>query len=277
VTAADPPEVAAAAVPPVIDPRIRDRRVAVLREQGRRRLRVLLVAVGVLCFLGIAWLVVQSPLLAVDTVAVQGATQEPATRILAVAGVHQGDATLFVDTAAVARRVESLPWVERAEVSRDLPNGVVIRVVERAPVAWVRRPAPGGSGAETFSLVDRTGRVLADAPAPPPGLTELVGLSRTPGPGGQVQPVRVAAALMALPAALRAQVGQLAVTDASALLVLARSPGGAEPAAGEVRLGALEQLGTKGAAALAVLDDLAARGERRSYVDVRVPEAPATG
>jgi hypothetical protein len=98
-----------------------------------------------------------------------------------------------------------------------------------------------------------------------------------PAPGGRIAPVRVAAALMALPDALRAQVGQLVVVRDAGVLLLRPPPAGATPAAGEVRLGALEDLRTKGAAALAVLDDLARRGQRVAYVDVRVPEAPATG
>jgi hypothetical protein len=145
-------------------------------------------------------------------------------------------------------------------------------------VAWVRRPVTAPpDAATTYSLVDRTGRVLGDVGLPPPGLAELVGLQRAPDPGGRVAPAGAAAALMALPEALRAQVGQLALTDAAALLLLAPRPGGGEPAAGEVRLGALDDLATKGAAALAVLDDLARRGQRVAYVDTRVPEAPATG
>lgn len=259
-----------------IDPRMHERRVTVLRAQGRRRLRILLGVLTAGCVLGLAWLVVHSPLLAVSSVSVRGAHQESAATIARVGAVHDGDATLFVDGGAVARRVEALPWIERATVSRNLPHGITISVVERAPVAWVRRPAAAGA-APVFALVDRSGRVLADVGLPPAGLAELVGVRRTPPPGHTIAPMRVAAALMSLPDGLRAQVSRLVLDDDTAVLSLAAPPNGAAPAAREVRLGRLEDTTTKGRAALAVLDALAGRGQRVAYVDVHVPEAPATG
>jgi len=281
MTSTEAPEQTAAEVPTRIDPRMHERRVTVLREQGRRRLRILLGLLTAACVVGLAWLVVHSPLLAVSSVSVRGAQQESAATIAKVAGVHDGDATLFVDGGRVARRVEALPWIEQARVSRDLPHGITISVVERVPVAWVRRAAPGGAPA-AIALVDRTGRVLADVAAPPPGLAELVGVRRAGPPGGTIVPARVAVSLMTLPEGLRAQVSRLVLGDDAAVLTLAAPPNGAVPAAREVRLGRLQgtsvqDTATKGRAALAVLDALAGRGQRVGYVDVHVPEAPATG
>lgn len=253
-----------------IDPRILDRRVAVLREQGRKRLRLLLTVVATLSVVGVAWLVVQSPLLALDAITVRGATHEQPTTIRLAAGVSPGTALLFVDTGAVARRVEGLPWVARARVHRELPHGLTIVVMERQPAAWLRR-AP-----KAVALVDRAGRILADAGEPPAGLPELKGVSRIPAPGGHVD-ASAPSALARLPDALRAQLGVLALDRGEAVLHLVAVPGGPGPAAGEVRLGPLEQVRAKGAAALAVLDELASARQHATYVDVRVPGAPATG
>ena len=41
-------------------------------------------------------------------------------------GVRTHDHLLFVDTGAIARRVEQLPWVEHATVRRDFPGTIVI-------------------------------------------------------------------------------------------------------------------------------------------------------
>jgi cell division protein FtsQ len=128
--------------------------------------------------------VVQSPLLAVDEVSVRGTAHETVDAVRMAAGVSPGDALLFVDTGAVARGVERLPWVASAKVSREFPNGVTITVTERAPVAWLRRPSAPGAPADSgpAALVDATGRVLGDLPGPPPGLPELtdaVGLAAT--------------------------------------------------------------------------------------------------
>lgn len=263
---------------PSMDERIRDRRVAVLREQGRRRLRVLLGIVAVASMVGIAWLVVQSPLFALDTLRVRGTVHASRTEVRVAAGVQTGDALLFVDEGEVARRVEELPWVASARVRRDLPHDLTITVVERAPIAWARRPVPAGTdpAAVPVVLVDRTGRVLAESPTPPEGLPELVGATRVPDPGRHLAPAGLARVPAALPEALRAQVGAITASE-GALVLAVRAPAGGTAAALEVRMGAPSELARKGAAALAVLDVLAARGEHVHYVDVRVPGAPATG
>lgn len=59
-----------------------------------------------------------------------------------------------LDTAAVKSRIERLPWIDTAELTRVFPGRLDIRVTERKPYAlWSR--------ADRLYLIDRTGRVLA--------------------------------------------------------------------------------------------------------------------
>ena len=217
------------ATPRWIDPRIRERRVAVTRAEGRRRLRILLTAVCIASAIGIAWLVVQSPLLAVDTVNVRGTTQESQAAVRAAAGVHTGSALLFVDTGAVARRVEALPWVASAKVDRGLPERPHDhRRGARAVTSGARRRcrrARRAARSVPSCIVDRSGRVLSTAAAPPPGVPRAARGRACPGRGGAIEPAAPAAALAQLPDALRAQ---------TASADPARRPGGPE-ARGRVR------------------------------------------
>ena len=64
---------------PPIDPRIRDRRIEVIREAGRRRLRVTLVIASAIVVVGLAYLTVRSPLLDVDHIQVTGSQRESAS------------------------------------------------------------------------------------------------------------------------------------------------------------------------------------------------------
>src|SRR5690242_1197549 len=105
-----------------IDPRIRERRIVVQREAGRRRLRVPLVLMSVVSVFGLAYLAVSSPLFDVDRVEVRGAHHLRVADVRAAAHVGHHRALLFVDVAAVARRVERLPWVEHATVRRAWPG-----------------------------------------------------------------------------------------------------------------------------------------------------------
>jgi len=59
-----------------------------------------------------------------------------------------------LDTASVKSRIERLPWIDTAEITRVYPGRLDIRVTERKPYAlWLR--------ADRNYLIDRTGRVLA--------------------------------------------------------------------------------------------------------------------
>lgn len=248
-----------------IDPRLRERRASVRRQEGRRRLRVLLIVVLVGVVGVVAYGVARSPLLAVEEIAVVGVEQADADAIRVASGVTDGEPILFVDLGSVRRGVEQVPWVASARVTRELAHTIRIEVTERTSVAWFAGSA-GSAG-----LVDASGRVLDAVEAPPP-LPELQGLDTTEVvPGTQVAPASLGGVVAALPDALRQQVRGVVRADeggeVGATLLLADGP--------EVRLGRLEDLAEKGSAALAVL---AALGDAApTYLDVRVPSAPVTG
>src|SRR5262249_48910386 len=94
-----------------IDPRIRERRVAALRAQGRRRLRWMVGVVVLAALAAAAWAVTHSSLLDVERVRVTGTQQATPAQVRFAAGVKPGDAILFVDTGAIARNVERVAWI----------------------------------------------------------------------------------------------------------------------------------------------------------------------
>ena len=246
-----------------VDPRIRARRVAVVRAQGRRRLRVLVIAATAAGVVIGAWLLVTSPLLDVDRIAVRGAGGVPDEAIRSAAGIEAGDALLLLDLGAVERRVEQVPAVLEAHADRELPDRVRITVVEREPAAW------GSRGDGTVAILDRTGRVIADAAADaPPALPEVQGLARLPAAGRtSTRGGDATGVLDDLAPELRVRVAAVA---ASGGVVVLRLDDGVE-----VRLGPPRGIAGKARTALAVLTTL---GDAPvAYVDVRVPSAPVTG
>jgi cell division protein FtsQ len=256
-----------------IDPRIRARRIAVTREQGQRRLRLILFAVSFLGLLGLVWLALESPALDVDHVEVSGIRDIPAAEVVTAAGVSRGDALTFVDTGAVRARVEALPRIASARVTRSFPGTVKIAVTEREPAAWVRPPAPRGTRSNTVVFVDAAGRVIEEGESPPPTLPEIRGLGALPEVGDRVRPAAAVTLLADLPPALAAQVASVTIDGDEATLGLRPRQGG-WPTAETVRLGTITDVRTKALATLAVLSAL---DESVGYIDVRVPTAPATG
>ena len=143
-----------------IDPRIRARRIAVRRAEGRRRLRILAWAGVVVAVILAAYGLTRTPLLDLDHVDVAGVAGAEAAAVLDAVGPVTGTALLDVDTGPVAERVEALPWVERAEVDRAWPGTLEIAVTPRVPVALIE------AGEGTVATVDATSTVIEVGPAP---------------------------------------------------------------------------------------------------------------
>lgn len=94
----------------------------------------------------------------------------------------------LVDLDALRAELLELSWVEDARVSRQLPDSLVIDVVERTPHAVLRKPG-------RLVLIDRTGAELE-----PISQANAKGMLIISGPGAKSQVEELAALLAAAPA-----------------------------------------------------------------------------
>ena len=179
-----------------MDPRIARRRVEVRRQEGRRRLRLLIACAGaaaaVSLLIGSLW----TPLFKVRHVRVNiegvgvrtpaaPVTSLSASQVVIDAGLAKRRLMIDVDGAATARRLDAVPVLAGARVSVDWPGTVKITVVERRPVAEIS--AGGSHGvAPHWAVVDPTGRVLFVTASVVPGLPVIYGAGSVPGAGGWV-------------------------------------------------------------------------------------------
>ena len=246
-----------------IDPRIRQRRIEVRRDQGRRRLRVLVGLVVLVVLSTAGWAATRSPLLDVDAVEVEGATRTPPAAIREAAGLDRGRPMVEVNGAAAVRAIEALPWVAEAWVLRRWPGTVSITVTERTPLA-----ATVDSEARWW-LLDRFGRVLEEGGARPPDLPVVEGMEAVPPPGqvvaGAEPALRVSSSLSP---SLRARVDAVVLVGGGVDLRL-KGEGGPPPV---VQLGGLDHLDQKLRAAESVLASVDRRG--LATLDVRFPASP---
>ncbi|MBM3733517.1 MAG: FtsQ-type POTRA domain-containing protein [Acidimicrobiia bacterium] len=89
----------------------------------------------------------------VDDVLVLGRAETPHADLLARLAVARGSPLFAFDADAARRRLEELPWVRRASVSRMWPATIVVRIEEREPLAlWQHQGR--------FALIDRDGQVI---------------------------------------------------------------------------------------------------------------------
>jgi cell division septal protein FtsQ len=102
-----------------------------------------LLAIGALAALAhVPWGSIRRHVAAVRDVRVEGQHYLDAGRVLAIAGVRPGMDLLALDLARVRQSLLLHPRILRAEVVRQLPGGVRIRIVEREPVLLVQHGTP---------------------------------------------------------------------------------------------------------------------------------------
>ena len=141
-----------------VDPRMKARRTAVLRAQGRRRLHILSALAAVALVAGLSFGISRTPLMDVDRISIDGGGARSA-EILENSGFSTEVPMLSLDLDRAERSITSLPWVRSARVWRDWPGTVRITVEPRVPVAEV--PAVGGRTV----LIDAHGYAVDWAPA----------------------------------------------------------------------------------------------------------------
>jgi cell division protein FtsQ len=230
--------------------------------------RALTIAVAVAAVVALAYLAARTtPLFAVRTVEVKGASPESAAQVEAAVDRFLGTSLVGLDGDDLIRRVESLPIVVSADYDRAFPHTLTIFVQPERPVALVayrgtrwlvsvrgrvmRRAQEGES--QTYPRIELGGTrppALGETLAAPAVLVPLEALAQVE----KSFPVRIRLAVLAG--------GELTLTLEEKT---------------EIRLGDPVDVDVKLAAAASVLSALSAE-ERAdlAYVDVSLPERPVT-
>ena len=103
---------------------------------GNKRKRLVMTGLGVVVAIGVALIILASPIVAVKTVRVEGAKYADSALVRSVSDSLKGKSVLTVDTKTAQERLESDPWIKSARITTSLPSRVLIQINERIPVAW---------------------------------------------------------------------------------------------------------------------------------------------
>ncbi|WP_067438382.1 cell division protein FtsQ/DivIB [Nocardioides jensenii] len=139
------------------------------RQWARRWLHLRVVLIGAALFVALVvgcWLVFFSSVLAVKGVDVEGTKLLTEQQVLVAADVPTGEPLARADMGEIRDRIEALPEVASADVSREWPDRILVRVTERVAVAVVER---GGA----LRGIDATGFGFRDYKVAPPRLPRL--------------------------------------------------------------------------------------------------------
>ncbi len=225
-----------------------------LGRLGRWRTPLVVAAGGMLVAFA-AWVVLVSSWLGVGHVDVTGAGHAKAALIARVAAIGPGTPLARLDLGAVAARVERLPGIASASVSREWPTGIRITVTQREPVAVV---AINGS----YKAMDATGHLFRSFASPPHRLP-LVSANRLAIRDRAQALVGAAHAVGALTAPIVRQVSYVQVGSLDSIVLVFKN--------GErVRWGSADQSARKAEVLTALLKIKA------HLYDVSVPEQPTT-
>lgn len=164
-----------------MDPRIARRWVEVRREQGRRRLKILISMGAAMLVLALVAGSLYTPLFKVRHVRVSVRGPMPAATVAALSGINRHSLMIRVNDSSVARHLDSVPNLGDAQVSTHWPGTVSIRVAVRQAVAAIQGPA--AQSPTRWSEMDATGRVIAVVGQPPAGIPLLLGTGTAPPPG----------------------------------------------------------------------------------------------
>ena len=233
------------------------------RDQWLTALRMIVLGLSVALAAALAAALVWSPRFRVREVAVRGLRRVDSGTIMSRIALRSGAGLGAISTGAIRRRVEQIPAVESACVSRDWPGRLVIVVRERVPAAFVRC----GLG---IILVDRRGAGFTAVGADTDGLPELKGVAVSLGRPDRARPTK----------ALQQAMGALAAAQQAEMMVrqvIARAPNDLELRLADgvrLRLGRPEQLQLKVSQAKVALMKLQPLHEVE-YIDVSCPDAGA--
>lgn len=84
---------------------------------------------------------------------VEGRVETPRKEILNSLRLERGAPILAFDADAARRRLEALPWVQKAAIERRLPDEIHLKLVERTPLALWQQDG-------RFALIDADGKVI---------------------------------------------------------------------------------------------------------------------
>jgi cell division protein FtsQ len=237
------------------DPGNRSRR-RFARRQWLRRWLVWRYVIGsvllvVLSVLGV-WLVFVSSALTVKHVDVQGEALLSRDQVLAAAKVPTGAHLVELDLGAIRTRVSGMAAVKRVDVSREWPDGVLIKITERRAVAVVALDG-------RYQAMDSDGVLFRSYAKPPVGMPRVVATASI-GSDALAEAARVIAAL---PSGLAGRVDHVGVRGIDQVTLTMRG-------------GATVLWGSDGESALkaAVLVKLLAQPAH--VYDVSVPGQPVT-
>ncbi|RFA13325.1 hypothetical protein B7R21_08125 [Subtercola boreus] len=167
-------------------------------ERSRRRRLTWIVSLGALAALVLVVLfTAYSPVFAVRAITVQGTSRIDAAQVQSALADQVGKPLALVDFGRMESELAGFPLIQSYSTESSLPNTLIVRIVERQPVAQITAAAGG------FDLIDPAGVVVSHSDARQAGFPVIDTAASAVGSAGFIGATAV---LRAMPADLLAKV-----------------------------------------------------------------------
>lgn len=230
------------------------------RSVRRRRVVALVLLVPIVVATA-AWAATYTPVFDAKHVRVEGAVSLRPDDVRGLAGIQPSTNVFHLQPDAVTARLLSDPWIASATVAKDLPDTVVLTVVERQPVGVI-------DAAGEPSVLASDGAILPAASATASTLGALPAVDAALGTPDERQRAAAAALLGALDPVVAHRVTDLNVGQDLTLTLTLRD-------GASVDAGMPGEEAAKASALRAVLRWAATGGHALETVDVSAPDAPS--
>jgi cell division protein FtsQ len=231
------------------------------RSVRRRRVLALVLLVPIAVATAV-WAITYTPLFDAKHIRVEGASSLRPDDVRALAGIDPSTNVFHLQPDSATARLLADPWIASATVDKDLPDTVVLTVVERRPVGVI-------DALRERAVLASDGTMLPAATAPAATVEGLPSVDAALGSPDDAQRAAAAALLGALDPIVAQKVTDLTVgQDLSETLTLRNGI--------TVDAGVPGEEAAKAMALRAVLRWSIAGRHPLATVDVSAPDAPST-
>jgi cell division protein FtsQ len=185
-------------------------------------------------------------------------------QVVAISGLNPGENIFRINLQSATEKLQAIPMIKNAHLSRGLPSTVQIKVEERRAAALL--PVEGG-----FIQIDDEGVYIQKGDIGQDQLPVCTGIQfAAPTPGAQIKSDQLNFALAVVkgvPARLLPQLSEINIEGDQAVIYTLDGI--------RCRLGTAQDLGQKGEFLLTVLEGLKEKGKKIEYVDLTYAGSPA--
>ncbi len=151
---------------------------------------------------------------------IEGVAHASRARVLAVFAADTGRSVYLVPLRERRLQLLGIDWVGEASVSRLWPDRLIVRIKERAPVAFVQLPAGEREAVHRAALIDADGVILEQPERATFELPVLSGIRRSQNRAVRAARVQSAMRLVQDIGGLAAEVSEIDVSDTDNLKVV---------------------------------------------------------